>query len=35
MTTAPDLVVAGDPGLSRKLHSTGRFRAVFDVASAA
>ncbi|MCQ0017169.1 hypothetical protein [Actinomadura madurae] len=34
MTTAPDLVVAGDRGLSGKLRGTGRFRTVFDVASA-
>ncbi|MEO3828166.1 hypothetical protein [Actinomadura sp. B10D3] len=34
MTTAPDLVVAGDRGLSGRLRGTGRFRTVFDVASA-
>ncbi|XRQ08763.1 hypothetical protein ACN3XK_71745 [Actinomadura welshii] len=34
MTTAPNLVVAGHPGLSRKLRDTGLFPAVFDVASA-
>ncbi|SFQ41043.1 hypothetical protein [Actinomadura madurae] len=34
MTTAPDLVVAGDRGLSGKLRGTGRFRTVIDVASA-
>lgn len=34
MTTAPNLVVTGDVGLSQKLRDTGRFPAVFDVASA-
>jgi MinD-like ATPase involved in chromosome partitioning or flagellar assembly len=35
MATAPNLVVAGDTGIARKLRETGRFPAVFDVASAA
>lgn len=34
MTTAPNLVVAGHPGVARKLRETGRFPAVFDAASA-
>ncbi|MFB4319812.1 serine/threonine protein kinase [Actinomadura sp. 21ATH] len=34
MTTAPNLVVAGDRGLSQKLRGTGRFPAVFEAASA-
>ncbi|TDC41195.1 hypothetical protein E1281_37600 [Actinomadura sp. KC345] len=34
MTTAPNVVVAGDQGLSRKLRDTGRFPTVFDAASA-
>ncbi|MEU9021754.1 serine/threonine-protein kinase [Actinomadura sp. NPDC048394] len=34
MTNALNLVVAGDVGLSQKLRGTGRFPAVFDVASA-
>ncbi|MFD0855694.1 hypothetical protein ACFQ07_25860, partial [Actinomadura adrarensis] len=34
MTTAPSLVVAGSPDTARKLQSTGRFGAVFRVASA-
>jgi hypothetical protein len=34
MTTAPNLVIAGDRGLSQKLRNTGRFPVVFDVASA-
>ncbi|MFG2084854.1 hypothetical protein [Spirillospora sp. NPDC048824] len=34
MTTAPNLVVTGDVGLSQKLRETRRFPAVFDVASA-
>ncbi|MFC5750717.1 AAA family ATPase [Actinomadura rugatobispora] len=34
MATAPNLVVAGHPDLARKLRNTGRFPAVFDVASA-
>ncbi|MGI8330894.1 AAA family ATPase [Actinomadura scrupuli] len=34
MTTAPNLVVAGDPVVARKLQETGRFQAVFDAASA-
>src|SRR5207253_8107601 len=33
-TTAPNLVVAGDTGVARKLRETGRFPVVFDVASA-
>ncbi|TDC45194.1 hypothetical protein E1281_31165, partial [Actinomadura sp. KC345] len=35
MATAPNLVVAGDPGVARKLRETGRFPAVYDAASAA
>lgn len=35
MATAPNLVVAGDAGLAWKLWNTGRFPAVFGVASAA
>ncbi|MEO3826354.1 AAA family ATPase [Actinomadura sp. B10D3] len=34
MATAPNLVVAGHPGVARKLRETGRFPAVFDVSSA-
>lgn len=34
MATAPNLVVAGHSGVARKLRETGRFPAVFDVASA-
>ncbi|MEU5993316.1 fibronectin type III domain-containing protein [Spirillospora sp. NPDC047418] len=32
--TAPNVIVAGHPDLARKLRTTGRFPAVFDVASA-
>ncbi|MGI5204048.1 AAA family ATPase [Spirillospora sp. CA-108201] len=35
MATAPNLVVAGDPGVARSLRDTGRFSAVYDAASAA
>ncbi|WP_141578182.1 AAA family ATPase [Actinomadura sp. WMMA1423] len=35
MATAPNLVVAGDPGVARTLRETGRFSAVYDAASAA
>ncbi|MEV0662577.1 AAA family ATPase [Actinomadura luteofluorescens] len=35
MATAPNLVVAGDPGVARSLRETGRFSAVYDSASAA
>lgn len=35
MATAPNLVVAGHPGVGRKLRETGLFPNVFDVASAA
>ncbi|NDU77042.1 AAA family ATPase [Actinomadura sp. DSM 109109] len=35
MATAPNLVVAGDPGVARSLRETGRFSAVYDAASAA
>ena len=35
MATTPNLVVAGDPSVAGKLRETGRFPAVFDVASAA
>jgi MinD-like ATPase involved in chromosome partitioning or flagellar assembly len=35
MTSAPNLVVAGDPGVARRLRETGRFPAVFEAASAA
>ena len=35
MATAPNLVVAGHPGVARKLRATGLFPAVYDVASAA
>ncbi|MBC6458078.1 CpaE family protein [Actinomadura sp. HBU206391] len=35
MATAPNLVVAGEPGVARRLRKTGRFPAVFDAASAA
>jgi hypothetical protein len=34
ITIAPNLVVAGDPGLAWKLWNTGLFPSVFDVASA-
>ncbi|MBE1532862.1 fibronectin type III domain-containing protein [Actinomadura algeriensis] len=34
MVIAPNLVVAGHPDLARELRATGRFPAVFDVASA-
>ncbi|MGP4027385.1 hypothetical protein [Actinomadura sp. 3N407] len=34
MATAPNVIVAGDPGLGRRVESTGRFPAVFSVASA-
>jgi hypothetical protein len=34
MATAPNVIVAGHPDLARKLRNTGRFPAVFDVASA-
>ncbi|MEV4003513.1 protein kinase [Actinomadura sp. NPDC049753] len=34
MVTAPNLIVAGNPDLSRRLRATGRFAAVFDAASA-
>ncbi|WP_192808678.1 AAA family ATPase [Actinomadura montaniterrae] len=34
MATAPNLVVAGNQGVARKLRETGRFPVVFDVASA-
>src|SRR4051812_41155648 len=35
MATAPNLVVAGDPGVARSLRATGRVSSVFDAASAA
>lgn len=34
MRTAPNLVVAGQPAIARTLRETGRFRTVFDAASA-
>ncbi|MBO2456323.1 hypothetical protein [Actinomadura violacea] len=34
MVTAPNVIVAGHAALARKLRATGRFPAVFDVASA-
>jgi MinD-like ATPase involved in chromosome partitioning or flagellar assembly len=33
MATAPNLVVAGHPGVARKLRETGRFAAVFEIGS--
>ncbi|MBO2465326.1 AAA family ATPase [Actinomadura violacea] len=34
MPTAPNLIVAGSSGVARKLRDTGRFPAVYDIASA-
>lgn len=34
MVTAPNLIVAGNPDLARRLRATGRFPTVFDAASA-